>query len=104
MHFFNPVLLMRLVEIIPGLKTAAWVSEALSNLARRMAREPVLCTDSPAFLVNHVGRAFVPEAQRLLGRHRLRGRHRSHSHGRPPACASAPSRLPIGLASTSSTR
>jgi 3-hydroxybutyryl-CoA dehydrogenase len=31
-----------------------------------MAREPVLCTDSPAFLVNHVGRAFVPEAQRLL--------------------------------------
>jgi 3-hydroxybutyryl-CoA dehydrogenase len=66
MHFFNPVPLMRLVEIIPGLKTAAWVSEAQSSLARRMAREPVLCTDSPAFLVNHVGRAFVPEAQRLL--------------------------------------
>ena len=66
MHFFNPVPLMRLVEIIPGLKTAAWVSEALLNLARRMAREPVPCTDRPAFLVNHVGRAFVPEAQRLL--------------------------------------
>ena len=31
-----------------------------------MAREPVPCTDRPAFLVNHVGRAFVPEAQRLL--------------------------------------
>jgi 3-hydroxybutyryl-CoA dehydrogenase len=37
-----------------------------SSLARRMAREPVLCTDSLAFLVGHVGRAFVPEAQRLL--------------------------------------
>jgi 3-hydroxybutyryl-CoA dehydrogenase len=66
MHFFNPVPLMRLVEIIPGLKTAAWVSEAMMVLGRRMTREPVLCTDSPAFLVNHVGRAFVPEGQRLL--------------------------------------
>jgi 3-hydroxybutyryl-CoA dehydrogenase len=66
MHFFNPVPLMRLVEIIPGLKTAARASEALTTLGRRMGREPVLCTDSPAFLVNHVGRAFVPEAQRLL--------------------------------------
>jgi 3-hydroxybutyryl-CoA dehydrogenase len=66
MHFFNPVPLMRLVEIIPGLKTAPWVTEAMMALGRRMTREPVLCTDSPAFLVNHVGRAFVPEAQRIL--------------------------------------
>jgi 3-hydroxybutyryl-CoA dehydrogenase len=35
-------------------------------LGKRMTREPVLCTDSPAFLVNHVGRAFVPESQRIL--------------------------------------
>jgi 3-hydroxybutyryl-CoA dehydrogenase len=66
MHFFNPVPLMRLVEVIPGLKTANWVRDAMMTLGRRMTREPVLCTDSPAFLVNHVGRAFVPEAQRLL--------------------------------------
>jgi 3-hydroxybutyryl-CoA dehydrogenase len=66
MHFFNPVPLMRLVEIIPGLKTADWVRDAMLTIGRRMTREPVLCTDSPAFLVNHVGRAFVPEAQRLL--------------------------------------
>jgi 3-hydroxybutyryl-CoA dehydrogenase len=66
MHFFNPVPLMRLVEVIPGLKTAAWVGDALASLGRRMGREPVLCRDSPAFLVNHVGRAFVPEAQRIL--------------------------------------
>jgi 3-hydroxybutyryl-CoA dehydrogenase len=66
MHFFNPVPLMRLVEIIPGLKTAPWVRDAMMSIGRRMTREPVLCTDSPAFLVNHVGRAFVPEAQRLL--------------------------------------
>jgi len=66
MHFFNPVPLMRLVEIIPGLKTAGWVTEAMTAIGRRMTREPVLCADSPAFLVNHVGRAFVPEAQRIL--------------------------------------
>lgn len=66
MHFFNPVPLMRLVEIIPGLKTAQWVTDAMMTLGRRMTREPVLCTDSPAFLVNHVGRGFVPESQRIL--------------------------------------
>jgi len=42
------------------------VRDAMLTIGRRMTREPVLCTDSPAFLVNHVGRAFVPEAQRLL--------------------------------------
>ena len=66
MHFFNPVPVMRLVEVIPGLKTAPWVVDAMMVIGRRMTREPVLCTDSPAFLVNHVGRAFVPEAQRIL--------------------------------------
>ncbi|MGE0854259.1 MAG: 3-hydroxyacyl-CoA dehydrogenase [Hyphomicrobiaceae bacterium] len=66
MHFFNPVPVMRLVEVIPGLKTAPWVVDAMMAIGRRMTREPVLCTDSPAFLVNHVGRAFVPEAQRIL--------------------------------------
>ena len=66
MHFFNPVPLMRLVEIIPGLKTAPWVTEAMTAIGRRMTRETVLCTDSPAFLVNHIGRGFVPESQRIL--------------------------------------
>jgi 3-hydroxybutyryl-CoA dehydrogenase len=66
MHFFNPVPLMRLVEVIPGLRTAQWVTDAMMALGKRMTREPVLCTDSPAFLVNHVGRGFVPESQRIL--------------------------------------
>jgi 3-hydroxybutyryl-CoA dehydrogenase len=66
MHFFNPVPLLRCVEVIPGLKTAPWVTDAMMTIGRRMTREPILCTDSPAFLVNHIGRAFVPEGQRLL--------------------------------------
>ncbi len=66
MHFFNPVPLMRLVEVIPGLKTAQWVSDALMAIGRRMTREPVLCVDSPGFLVNHIGRGLGPETQRIL--------------------------------------
>ena len=66
MHFFNPVPLMRLVEVIPGLKTAPWVTEALMTIGRRMTREPVLCVDSPGFLVNHIGRGLGPETQRIL--------------------------------------
>ena len=66
MHFFNPVPLMRLVEVIPGLRTAPWVTDALMTIGRRMTREPILCTDSPGFLVNHIGRGMGPECQRIL--------------------------------------
>lgn len=66
MHFFNPVPLMKLVEVIPGLKTAPWVVEALTVISRRMTRVPVVCTDSPGFIVNHIGRAYVPEAARIV--------------------------------------
>lgn len=65
MHFFNPVPLMKLVEIIPGLKTAQWVTDAMMVLGRRMTREPVLCIDSPGFIVNHAGRG-IREAERIL--------------------------------------
>jgi 3-hydroxybutyryl-CoA dehydrogenase len=66
LHFFNPVPLMKLVEVIPGIKTAPEVTEALMVIARRMTREPVRCTDSPGFIVNHIGRAYVPEAARIV--------------------------------------
>lgn len=65
MHFFNPVPLMKLVEIVPGLKTAPWVTDAMMTLGRRMTREPVLCSDSPGFIVNHAGRG-IREAERIL--------------------------------------
>lgn len=66
LHFFNPVPLMPLVEVIPGLKTAAWVAPALKTITQRMGREPVVCADSPGFIVNHIGRAYVPEAARIV--------------------------------------
>ena len=66
LHFFNPVPLMKLVEVIDGLRTENWVSEALMAIGRRMTREPVRLTDAPGFLVNQVGRGFTLEASHLV--------------------------------------
>jgi 3-hydroxybutyryl-CoA dehydrogenase len=65
-HFFNPVPLMKLVEVIPGQHTAEPVVEALQALALRMGHRPVRATDSPGFLVNHAGRGYGTEALRIL--------------------------------------
>ena len=65
-HFFNPVPLMRLVEVIEGLQTEAWVAEALMVIGRRMTREPVRLKDAPGFLVNQVGRGFSLEGSHLV--------------------------------------
>jgi 3-hydroxybutyryl-CoA dehydrogenase len=66
LHFFNPVPLMRLVEVIPGLKTSKATVDALVALGRRLTREPVVCIDSPGFIVNHAGRAYATECPRIL--------------------------------------
>lgn len=66
MHFFNPVPLMRLVEIIAAFDTAEATVAALEALGRRMGRTPVRVKDSPGFLVNLGGRAFTTEGLRLL--------------------------------------
>jgi 3-hydroxybutyryl-CoA dehydrogenase len=65
-HFFNPVPLMKLVEVIDGLQTEEWVGEALMKLGRRMTREPVRLKDAPGFLVNQVGRGFTLEGSHLV--------------------------------------
>ncbi len=66
LHFFNPVPLMKLVEVIDGLLTENWVSEALMIIGKRMTREAVRLTDAPGFLVNQVGRGFTLEASHLV--------------------------------------
>jgi 3-hydroxybutyryl-CoA dehydrogenase len=65
-HFFNPVPVMKIVEVVDGVLTAPWVTDALTALARRFGHEPVRCKDTPGFVVNHAGRAFVPESLRVL--------------------------------------
>ncbi len=65
-HFFNPVPLMKIVEVIPGLKTDAAVVEAAEALGQRFGHFTARATDTPGFLVNHAGRAFGTEALRVL--------------------------------------
>lgn len=65
-HFFNPVPLMKVVEVIEGARTEPWVGEALVALAQRLGHRPVRATDTPGFIVNHAGRGFGTEALRIL--------------------------------------
>src|SRR6476660_3735172 len=65
-HFFNPVPVMKIVEVVAGELTERWVTDALSELARRFGHTPIACKDTPGFVVNHAGRAYVPEALRIL--------------------------------------
>ena len=65
-HFFNPVPLMKVVEVIPGQHTAESVVAALQALAVRMGHRAVRATNSPGFLVNHAGRGYGTEALRIL--------------------------------------
>ncbi|MDP2370389.1 3-hydroxyacyl-CoA dehydrogenase [Rhodoferax sp.] len=64
-HFFNPVPLMKVVEVIAGLKTAASVCEDLATYARQMGHTPVMAQDTPGFIVNHAGRGYGTEALRI---------------------------------------
>ena len=66
-HFFNPVPLMKVVEVVDGLLTAPWVGEALAALAARFGHRPVRAKDTPGFIVNHAGRGYGTEALRILG-------------------------------------
>ena len=65
-HFFNPVPLMKVVEVIAGLKTDPGVCEALAAFARQMGHTPVRAQDTPGFIVNHAGRGYGTEALRLV--------------------------------------
>lgn len=66
-HFFNPVPLMKIVEVIPGLRTAEDVTQRVNALGTAMGHFTAQATDTPGFLVNHAGRAFGTEALRILG-------------------------------------
>src|SRR5690606_22654383 len=64
-HFFNPVPLMKVVEIIDGLRTEPATGDALMELSRVMGHTPVRAKDMPGFIVNHAGRGMNIEGLRL---------------------------------------
>ncbi len=66
-HFFNPVPLMRVVEVIAGLKTSPAVCQRLTDYTRQFGHTPVSAQDTPGFIVNHAGRGYGTEALRVAG-------------------------------------
>ncbi|HZV04660.1 MAG TPA: 3-hydroxyacyl-CoA dehydrogenase family protein [Gemmataceae bacterium] len=65
-HFFNPVPLMKVVEVIAGVRTDQTTVEGLCDLASQMGHRPIRVADSPGFLVNHAGRALATEGLRIV--------------------------------------
>ncbi|HYF44421.1 MAG TPA: 3-hydroxyacyl-CoA dehydrogenase [Ramlibacter sp.] len=66
-HFFNPVPLMKVVEVVAGLKTDPGICQGLAAYARQMGHTPVRAQDTPGFIVNHAGRGYGTEALRIVG-------------------------------------
>lgn len=66
-HFFNPVPLMKVVEVVRGMRTAEDVVERLVALTRTTGHRPVVAQDTPGFIVNHAGRGYGTEALKALG-------------------------------------
>lgn len=66
LHFFNPVPLMKLAEVIPGLLTDPAVTARLRDLVEGAGHRAVTAADQPGFLVNHAGRALYTEGLRLV--------------------------------------
>ena len=62
MHFFNPVPLMKLLEVIRGLATSDATTELVMDVGRKMGKEPVEAMDSPGFISNRILCPMINEA------------------------------------------
>jgi 3-hydroxyacyl-CoA dehydrogenase len=62
LHFFNPVPVMRLVEVIPGLQTSQETVNQGMDLIKRIKKVPVVAKDCPGFLVNRIVMPYAGEA------------------------------------------
>jgi 3-hydroxybutyryl-CoA dehydrogenase len=66
MHFFNPVPLMKLVEVVSGLQTDPTVAQQVFDLAKSWGKVPVMARSTPGFIVNRIARPYYAEALALL--------------------------------------
>ncbi len=66
MHFFNPANIMKLVEVIKGEFTSDDTINSIIDTCKKMGKVPVICKDTPAFIVNRVARAFYGESLKIL--------------------------------------
>ena len=66
MHFFNPVHIMKLVEVVRGTNSSEQAVETAMGLARRMGKEPIDVRDAPGFASSRLGLAIGLEAMRMV--------------------------------------
>ena len=66
LHFFNPAPLMPLVEVVAGDRSSRAAVRRAVDFANGLGKRPVVCRDSPGFIVNRVNRPFTLEALRML--------------------------------------
>jgi 3-hydroxybutyryl-CoA dehydrogenase len=66
LHFFNPAPVMKLVEVVKAKQTADETISKLVELTKRFGKTPVVCKDSPGFIVNRVARLYYIESLRLI--------------------------------------
>ncbi len=69
MHFFNPVAVMRLVEVIRAPLTSDETANTVFEMARKLGKEPVFCRDTYGFLANRAYRAMRLEAVQMVWEH-----------------------------------
>jgi 3-hydroxybutyryl-CoA dehydrogenase len=66
LHFFNPVPLMALVEVVPNGRTSVSVLDRATGIVTAWGKTPVRSADRPGFIVNRVNRPYTIEALRIL--------------------------------------
>lgn len=66
MHFFNPPTVMKLVEVITTDKTNDKTLNKILSFVKQMNKTPVVCKDSPGFIVNRIARHYYLEAMKLV--------------------------------------
>jgi len=62
MHFFNPVPMLKLVEVVRGRETSDETAEAIIELARELGKTPAVANDSPGFVSNRILMPYINEA------------------------------------------
>lgn len=66
MHFFNPVPLMKLVEVVRGVESSDDTIAKIVELTKLMGKVPIVCKDSPGFVVNRMMHCLILEACRIV--------------------------------------
>jgi len=66
MHFFNPVPMMKLVEIIPAIQTSPETTAVALELGKSFGKSPITCKDTPGFVLNRLLVPYMMDAIRLL--------------------------------------